>query len=89
MFLFSHLPIQLLRSEYTIRSFALIIVVRIWQGKIPNPEIQKNLKLCEYVEYFLLIKTQFLFPAQIHSKGVKLTPENSAIFRFYFATRNP
>ena len=28
------------------------------------------------------------FAAQIHSKGVKLTPENSAIFRFYFVTRN-
>ena len=49
------------------------------QGKIPNPKI---LKFCEYVGDFLLIITQFLFAAQIHSKEVKLTPENSGIFRF-------
>ena len=43
------------------------------QGKIPKPEIPKILKPCEYVEDFLLITMQFLFAAQIHSKGVKLT----------------
>ena len=30
----------------------------------------------------------FLFAAQIHYKGVKLTPEDSSIFRFYFVTRS-
>ena len=57
------------------------------QGKIPNLEVQKILKLCEYVGDLLLITTQFLFAAQIHSNGVKLTPENSAIFRFCVVTR--
>ena len=38
------------------------------QGNIPNPEIRKILKLCEYVGNFLLILMQFLFAAQIHSK---------------------
>ena len=61
---------------------------RDWQGKISNPEIKRNLKLCEYVRDFLQSTTQFLFAAQIHYKGVKLTPENSAGFRFYFVTRN-
>ena len=46
------------------------------KGKTPKPEIQKILKLCEYVgsEYIL----------NMISKGVKLTPENLAIIRFYF-----
>ena len=57
-----------------------------WQGKIPNPKIQKILKHCQYVEYFLLITRQFLFAAQIHSKGVKSTHENSTIFRFCVIT---
>ena len=43
------------------------------QGKIPNIEIQKILRLCEYVGD-VLITTQFLFAAPIHSKGVKFTP---------------
>ena len=50
--------------------------------EIPNPEIHKILKLCEYVGDFLLITTEFLFAVQIRSKGVKSTPENSALFRF-------
>ena len=57
------------------------------QGKIPNPEVQKILKRCEYVGDSILFTTQFLFAAHIHSKGVKLTPENSAIFRFCVITR--
>ena len=57
------------------------------RGKIPNPEIRKILKLSEYVGDFLLITTQFLFAAKIHSKGVKLTPENSPIFQFSVITR--
>ena len=57
------------------------------QRKIPKPDIQKILKLCEYVGDFLLIKTQFLFAAQIHSMGVKLPLENLAVFRFCVITR--
>ena len=48
--------------------------------KIPNPDIQKILKLCGYVGDFFLITTQFLFAAQFHSKEVKLTPKDSAVF---------
>ena len=51
-----------------------------------NPEIKKIMKLCEYVGDFLLITTQFLFAAHIHCKGVKLTPENSTVFRFWVIT---
>ena len=40
------------------------------QGNIPNPEIQKIIKLCKYVGNFVLITTLFLFVAQIHSKEV-------------------
>ena len=58
------------------------------QVKISNSEIQKSLEHCEYVGDFLRITTQFLFAVQIHSKGLELTPENSAVFRFYFITRN-
>ena len=58
-----------------------------WQGKIPNPEIQKILKRCEYVGDFLLITTQILFAAQIHFKGVELTAENPVIFLFFVITR--
>ena len=62
-------------TEYP--SFAMKLLtsfsMKVLQGKIPNPENQKNLKLCEYVEDFLLITTQFLFAALIHFKGVKLT----------------
>ena len=50
------------------------------QGKIPNPENQKILKLCKYVGDFLLITTQFLFAAKIHSKGMKLIPEKFDYF---------
>ena len=63
------------------------MLINISQGNIQNPEIQKILNLCEYVGDVLLITTKFLFAAQIHSKGVKLTPENSTIFRFYVITR--
>ena len=34
--------------------------------------MQNILKLCEYVGDFLLITTQFLFVAQIHSKGSEI-----------------
>ena len=57
------------------------------QGKIPNSEIRKILKLSKYVGNFLLLTTQFLFAAQSHSKGVALTPENPVIFRFCVITR--
>ena len=52
--------------------------------KIPNPKIQK---ICEHVGDFLLIAKQFLFAAKIHSKGVKLTPENPVILQFCVITR--
>ena len=74
--------------EYTIswksidRYDAIIKIEHFLQGKIPNPKIQKILKLCEYIGNFLLIATQVLLAPQIHSMGVKLTPENLAIFRF-------
>ena len=55
---------------------------------MPNPQFQKILILCEYVGDFLLITTQFMFAVQIHYKGVKLTPENSTISRFYYLTCN-
>ena len=45
------------------------------------------LKLCEYVEDFLLITRQFLFTAEIHSEEVKLTPKNSATFQICVITR--
>ena len=53
-----------------------------------NSKKSETLWICRIVGDFLLITTQYLFAAQIHSKGMKLTPENSAILRFYFVTRN-
>ena len=73
--------------NYIILSCSSITTKDFLQGKIPNPKIQKILKLYEYVGDFLLITTQFLFAAQNHSKGVKLTPKNSAIFQFCGITR--
>ena len=42
----------------------------ISQGMIPKAEIQKIMKLSEYVEDILLIKTQFSYAAHFQSKGV-------------------
>ena len=58
------------------------------RGRSRTRKFKTNLKLCVYAEDFLLITMQFLFAAQIHFKGMKLTPENLAIYRFYFVTRN-
>ena len=54
---------------------------------IPNQEIQKIMKLLEWVviSNILLIKSNY-FPAEIHCKKVKLSSENSSIFRFYIIT---
>ena len=60
----------------------LYVATKSTTRDIPNPKIQKVLKLCECVRYLLLITMQFLFTAQILSEGVKLTPKNSSIFRF-------
>ena len=40
------------------------------KGTSRSRKFEKILKLCEYVGNFLLISTQFLFAAQIHSKGL-------------------
>ena len=61
------------------RHYKLYLIILV-QGKILIPKIQKILKLCKYIRDFLLITTQFLFAAQIHSKGGEINHRKLGYF---------
>ena len=54
----------------------------------PEPENSKNSETLWIYREFPPDYNAIFFTAQNHTKGVKLTPEDSAIFLFYFLTRN-
>lgn len=67
----------------SVRHCVLIINVKFFQEKIPNPQISEKCECIEICGTYIGMIKQFYFVAQIHFKVIKSTSEDWCIFRFY------